>query len=374
MKNKLLYISDQNELSNHSFIENVINGYLKEYLDTYTVYFSKNQNHEIIDNRIILPNNAKNNPIKYLQEKKYVEVNEFSYIIVRNNYKALAHAIRISRKTNIKIGFQLSFPHSYRRVCQASQEQKSLLRKKLAYCIASRIETSLIEKCDIFFPISISMKNTFFPNIKVKTHPLSLGIDPDNIKRKPDNIGKIKFIYIGTVDKLRKLDVVFNALSSIQEDFELLVFTKESNYAKSLLKAPDLRIIIKDFIPREELFQEISRSDVGIFLLPVDDLYRVASPTKVMEYYSCSVPALMSKIDECIELFENRNVGWLCDFDELSLKKTFEEIFKHSRDQIRKMGEEGQRILVEKRNYRIMAQELYNSLNSLAHKSHTPLN
>lgn len=366
MKNKLLYISDQGELSNHSFVENVVNGFLSKYFDIYTVYFSKNHGFEVKGNKIIFPRGVRNSPVKYIEETKCVDLDAISYVIVRNNFKALSSVIDFVGKRNIKVGFQLSFPHSYRRVYEAWQENKSILRKRLEYFFVSRREASLIEKCDIFFPISMSMKKEFFPGVQVKTCPLGLGVDPYKITlKKQNNQGRLRFIYIGTVDHLRRLDVVFNVLSSMKEDFDLRVFTKEADYARSLIKTPDPRIQINEFIPREELFQEISKSDVGIFLLPVNDLYKVASPTKVMEYYSCLVPSIMSKIDECVELFENREAGWLCDFDESSLKKTFEEVFKCSRDQIRKMGERGQKILLEKRNYEIMALEIYKSMISL---------
>ena len=355
---KLLYISDQFKNSNHNFIESFFNGYLKKHFDVTLVYFSRGDFLKKEGNIITFP---------YKKRKRiHKEIKlDYDYVIVRNRFDILKRFTKLNR--DFKLGFQLSFPHTFRRYYQAQMEKKSLIRKKIEYEIKNFLEKRLIKKCDFFLPITDTMQKIFYYEIKIPYFPLPLGADRNllfNKETREDE--KIRFIYIGSVDKLREMDTVLKAFSNIKkENFLLDIFTPNENYAKTLLQKERENINIYPSLPRKEIIKKLSSYDIGVALIPPTLLYIVSSPIKVMEYYSSSIPSLMSKIPECTQLFCNEKEGWLCDFDEKSIEETIKKILKTPKSEIKKMGERGREKLLKNRNYEKLSKNFYDFLNSL---------
>ena len=69
--------------------------------------------------------------------------------------------------------------------------------------------------------MSEEFKKTFYPDIVI-AFSLPMGVDFDSLPScKPNNNAPRKLIYTGTVDYLRKTDLVAEALSELKEDFVL---------------------------------------------------------------------------------------------------------------------------------------------------------
>lgn len=338
---KLLYVTDKFDFANHSFIDSVIDKYLKNFLEVDLIYWTRNEFLKK-DNKFLIPyrKNIKN----------FIDLQQYDVIIVRNFFRVLKEVLR---DKSYKVGFQLSFPHTYRRLYQAKVEKKAILRKTIEYKMKTFFEKKLIKKCDFFFPISEEMKKTFFSDIEIPYMILPLGLDEDYIIKKnfiPHST--LKMIYIGTIDKLRRFNLVLEHLKKFKNKNWLLDI-----YSKTSISIPpeiQNKVKLKGFLEREKLLQKISEYDIGIFLLPENKLYNVASPTKVMEYYQAGIPAIMSNIPECKELFYP-NKGFFMNIEKLN----FDVIFNTSYKELYNMGLEGQKILREKRNYKKIAKELF---------------
>lgn len=342
---KLLYISDKFDFEPHSFIDGVIKKYLRNHIDVDLVYWSKHHNFLKIDNLFLIP--YKQNLTKYIDLKKY------DIIIVRNFFHILNKILSFKKRYNYKVGFQLSFPHTYRRLYQAKIEKKAVLRKTIEFKIKTFFEKRLINQCDYFFPISKEMKKIFYNDINTSFFILPLGIDENLVIKKEFAPHKnLKMIYIGTIDKLRNFDNVLDYLTKYSNKNWILDI-----YSKTNPKIPETikdKINFKGYIEHKKIIKKISEYDIGIFLLPENKLYSVASPTKVMEYYQAGIPTVMSDIKECRDLFYP-DKGFIMNFDNLN----FDPVFNTDLKKLNKMGIEGQQVLLKKRNYKNIAKELY---------------
>ncbi len=364
MKKKLLYITDQFRNSNHSSIEAIFDGYLKEYFDITLLYFDKTTDtQKQTENRIYFPYK------KRKEISKKTDLQRYDIIIVRNRFDILKQLLFLKR--DFKLGFQLSFPHSFRRYYQAKMEKKALFRKKIEYEIKDYMEKKYIKRCDFFLPISSTMYKLFYYDLKVPCFTLPLGIDPKSIlKKERRDDEKIRFVYTGSIDRLREFDVVLKAFCKVKrDDFTLDIFTPHFEYAKSLMdELPNemkSKIRLSKSLPRDELLKKLPSFDVGIFLIPESLLYAVSSPTKVMEYYQCQIPSLMSKIPECLELFADEEEGWICDFDENEIEKKVKKILTLTKEEIAKMGIKGEEVLSQKRNYKTISKEFYSFIGKI---------
>jgi len=342
---KLLFISDKFDFEAHSFMDGVINKYLKNSIDVDVVYWSKKGSFLKKDDKFLVP---------YKQNlHRYINLEDYNFIIVRNFFNILKQILSYKSRYRYKVGFQLSFPHTYRRIHQAKVEKRAVIRKTIEYKIKTFYEKRLINQCDYFFPISKYMINLFYDDIKTPYFVLPLGVDEDYIvEKKFTDHQEIKMVYIGTIDKLRGFDNVLNHLANYaNKNWRLDI------YSKTVPAIPDIvkdKVDIKGYIERKKLIQKISDYDLGLFLLPENRLYDVASPTKVMEYYQAGIPAIMSSINECKELFYP-DKGFIMDFNNLN----FDIVFNSSLEKLNIMGSGGQKTLLEKRNYKHIAKNLY---------------
>ena len=357
---RLLYITDMAEGTHESAVDYLFGKYLKRYLKVERLYFSKNitENYTNVDDDII---------ISYrLRQKihKFINFSDYDVIIIRNRFDILNSVLK-QNKNSTKIGFQLTFPHSYRRKFQAKMENRGYLRKSLEYVFKHYREHKLLEKCDFFFPISWEMKKIFFPNLSTPTLPLPMGIECESASRKKNENQKIsnfikRFVYIGTVDPLRRMDLVFQALVPlIDQEWELDIYTKDTLYTHSILpESLKSKITVFNYIERSMLMETLGKYDCGIFLLPENTLYNVASPTKVMDYYQAGIPALMSPIPECLYLFDNES-GFFSPFETSKITENFQLILSTHSHKLKKMGEKGRKSLRKSRSYCKLAEKLY---------------
>ncbi len=351
---KLLFITDLFKNKNHNAIEGIFNGYLKEFFEIDLIFFDqKAKDIDKIQNKIIFPYKLKNRIRKDLNKK-------YDIVIVRNRFDILKQFLE---NKDYKLGFQLSFPHSFRRYYEAKITKKALFRKKIEFEIKDFLQKRDLKKCDFFLPISESMYNIFYYDLKIPYFPLPLGIDPKNeIEKKPKKEKTLKFIYIGTIDRLREFETIFKAFLEIKGDFILEIYTPNFKYANSILNnltKNQEKIKIYPPIEREKLLKKLPLYDVGISLIPESILYLISSPTKIMEYYEAKIPSLMSKIPECMEIFCDKEEGWICSFNKDEIKKKIKEILSTPKEEISNMGERGFKKLLLKRNYQKISQEFY---------------
>jgi len=363
---KILCITDQSENSDHSSIEGIFGTHLKELCTVYIVYFTKTSGNSYIkENKIYIPYSYKRKNI-IGELNKIIDLNQIDNIIARNFFPVLKDVLRNKARYNYRVGFWHSFPHTFRRLFEARKENRAVFRKTIEYKIKSSLEKNLIKKCDFLIGMSKEFKSTFYPDMDINYLPLPMGIHFNDLPSyKPNNDYLKKFIYTGTVDYLRETDFIIDTISGLKEEFVLDIFTQSSNeITRKIKNMGDGRINIYSAIPRKELFNRISDYDIGIGLIPENDLYNVSSPTKTLEYYSIGVPALINYLPEYTCLFNNES-AFFCNFTKMDIQRAVKEILNTPKRKIFEMGIKGRKIVKGQRDYRVLSEKLYNLLKTM---------
>ena len=361
---KILCITDQFENSNHSSIEGIFGTYLKEWCEeVYIVYFTRTSGSiRIKENKIYIPYSYKRRNITG-ELNKVIDLNQIDSVIARNFFPVLKDVLKNKARYNYRVGFWHSFPHTFRRLFEAKEENRAVFRKAIEYKIKTYLEKNLVKKCDFLIVMSKEFKDTFYQDTDINYLPLPMGVYFNNLPSyKPNSDQLKKFIYTGTVDHLRKTDIIIEAISGLKEEFVLDIFTQSSNETTRKIKnMGDVRINIYPAIPRKELFNRIADYDIGIGLIPENDLYNVSSPTKTLEYYSIGLPAVVNYLPEYVSLFDNKN-AFFCDFTKDSIREAVQKALNTPKERLFAMGLKGKQIVKEQRDYRVLSEKLYNFL------------
>lgn len=360
---KILYYPSESYGSNHTSVEALFNKYLKKYFEIQIVY--KDSITKKVENNNLVINSKKRG--KFFQEIENLTFLNFDIVIVRNDFTVLKNVIEHKKKhnKNFKIGFQCTFLHSYRRIVQAHIENKNLIRKYLQYSFSQNNEENLIKKCDFLIPNS-KMMNKIINKYNIPYSFIHSSIDlsliPNEIIQKNNEI--IKFVYIGTIDTLREVDLIFKAFSKIKKTGWCLdIYTKDVSlaieYKNNMLLNKD-NINIFDALNRNELYKKISSYDVGISLIPINDLYIVASPIKLSEYFACKLAVMTTAIPEAVDLYANENCAFFVNFDVDSIIEAINKVLAKSKNELSKMGNLGYSIVKKNRNYELISNDLNN--------------
>ena len=368
---KFLYITDQDEYADHSFIGPLFQKYLTKHFEINTTFFSKEKTQiEMQENgRIIIPEKSKNNIIHEL-ESHGINLNEFEFVVIRNNTDLLKEVIKQKSKYKFKVGFRLSFPKRIAKLETDLANNKKSILDIISNKIKTYSEVNLINECDIFLPTSFQMKDDYFKDVKTRTFVIPSAIDPDNLHEKTYHEGNEKrFFYAGTLDTLREFEVILEAFSNIDSsNFKLMISTKDPEFLDHLLlDFPNLNenIEIYDAKNRNELLELIAKADVGLSPLPDIALFNSSTPMKVLDYYSSAVPCIMSDNENNASIFGDNTSAWFTKFDKDSIQKKLEYIISLSKDEIKEVGINGQKRLLAVRNYERIAADLAHQLDIL---------
>ena len=368
---KFLYVTDQDEYTDHSFIGPLFQKYLNRHFEINTIFFSKIKTDIEVkeDGRIIVPEKLSTNLLEEL-DKKSINIKDFAFVVVRNNTTLLKEVLKKKIKYNYKVGFRLSFPKRIAKLQTDEANHKKSFFDIINNKIQTYSEISLINECDIFLPTSFQMKNDYFKDVKTRTFVIPSAIDPDLLHENIQHEGNEKrFFYAGTLDKLREFETVLKAFSNIPNDnYKLMISTKDPEYLDEMLSQfSDLRknIEICDAKTREDLLKLIALADIGLSPLPDIALFNSSTPVKILDYYSSAVPCIMSNNENNASIFEDNTSAWFCNFTEKSIQEKIEYIINLSKDEVALVGVNGQKRLLAVRNYERIAADLAHQLNIL---------
>jgi len=367
---KFLYITDREEYTEHNFIGPLFEKYLPCYMDVDVVYLAKFKSFlEKRDGHFFVPMYEKKDILKYLNANG-VDVSSYDYVVVRNMYDILENILSLKETYNIKVGYRLSSPKIDSKLENAKAENKSNILLEIDKKIKSYTSTKLINKCDIFLPTSNTLKDIYCPEVTTKTHIVRSGIDPDKVHSKISRgDDTIVFAYNGTLSKLRDFRTVLEAFSELKsKNWKLYISTKDKEIAQECLVDLDLdkeKVKITEAETKNELLNLMANCDVGLSLLPDIDLFNTSIHLKTVDYYTTAIPTLMTNSNKNRKTFTDSADAWLCDFDKKSIVNKLSEIMQTPKEKMRTMGVAGQAKLLEKRDYRKIASDLADAMQSI---------
>lgn len=368
---KFLYITDQEEYTDHSFIGPLFEKYLNKHYEIKIVYFSKFKSEfEIKDEKsFILPDKARKNPIEEL-EKNNINLDDYEFVAVRNDTDILKDVLKKKATHNYKVAFRLSFPKRIAKLQTDEANHKKSFMDVINNKIKTYSETNLINECDIFLPTSRQMRDDYLKDVKTRTFVIPSAIDPEVLHNNLQHDGNEKrFFYAGTLDKLREFETVLDAFNDIHSDkFKIMISSKDPEYTKNMISNfPNIQenVEVYNAKTKQELLQLIAKADIGLAPLPDIALFNSSTPMKVLDYYTSAVPCVMTHNENNASIFEDHHSGWLCEFDKDSIRCKLEEIIDLSKDEVTQVGVNGQKRLLDIRNYERIAADLAHQLNIL---------
>jgi len=159
------------------------------------------------------------------------------------------------------------------------------------------IEKWFCRKTDFISIPFEGLQNYFYPEFKNKIIVIPQGVRFENIKRfdRPLNNSIPTFAFAGSIiPKIRDLKKFLQLLVSLNRSFKFTVYTRQAKYFEPFIKGLDGKLIIHDYIPREQLIYELSKCD---FLVNVDTIFDsentlVAIPSKLIDYALSGRPIL----------------------------------------------------------------------------------
>jgi glycosyltransferase involved in cell wall biosynthesis len=356
---RILLVTDQYRGSDHSAIEAIFGRHLQRVATVERVYFDRGIDHaeHTDDGRLYLPHRCRRSGL--LRALSAVaKPADYDVVVVRNLFPVLRAVLAESARYGYRVAFWDSFPHAYRRRFEAERTGRARLRKALEYRWRHRTESRLLAACDAYLPITATHHELFFPQLKVPTHPLPMGFDfsafPEAAAR-PERQGPIRFVYAGTIDRLRRMDTVLEGFRRASGDFELHLYTPASEATRRNLGLEgNPRFVFHDPVPRAELMRHIAAADVGVSLIPPEKLYLGSSPTKTLEYYAAGLPAMLSELGDHRALFDGDS-AFFADFDASAIAEAVTRAAHCPRPQLDAMGQRGRERVRELRDYARMA-------------------
>jgi glycosyltransferase involved in cell wall biosynthesis len=369
MKN-LLLITDQQEYSEHGTVTAFFDGFLRKHFNIQIVFLTKyKDSFQIKGDHFIVPIEYENKIIEYLSDKN-IKIDTYDMIIVRNKKDILKNVLDNKVQYDYKVGYRTSYPKRFHQLELLDTSSLSGWFRSVLQKSNIRQRDTLANRCDLFLPTSFEVRNVFYENIHTECFPLFPGLDPDNLNEHKNNESDVKkFIYVGRLDKLREFNIVLDAFSKLRdENWELTLSLKDKEYIVNLLKKyPNIvnKITLTSAHSLQELRDQVNEHDVGLDLLPNVALFNTSISDKVMDYYTCSVPTLMSSNGKNRSIFDETE-ALFSDFDKKSITYEIQKILKMSNDELSKIGNAGQKkLLGRKRNYQLMAEQLKEKLDEI---------
>ncbi|MEN8728155.1 MAG: glycosyltransferase [Sulfurovum sp.] len=368
---KLLYITDQDEYMDHSFMAPLFEKYLNHYLTVDIVYFTefKSDFEKKGAHKFTVPTRYKNVLLDELNRND-VSIDSYAYVLVRNDIDIMKHVLAEKDKYQYKTAFRLSSPKRRVKIRCCIAEGENTLLDTVSDKYKTFCETRVINMCDAFLPTSQSMHEAFFPNVTTKTIICPPGIDPDMLHPNIQHEGEEKrFFYAGTLDKVREFETVLEAFSKVASDsWKLSISTRDPQYALEMIKQYkniESNIEIHNAKNRDELLDLIAKADIGVALLPDYPVYNTSTPVKIFDYYSSAIPCIMTNSGHTNKIFTDCNDAWFCKFEQNDIKEKLEYIISLSKESIAEIGIKGQQRLLDIRNYEKSAKDIATKLEAL---------
>lgn len=368
---KLLYITDQDEYTDHSFIAPLFETYLKKYLTVDIVYFTEfKSDFERKDaHRFTVPTRYQNVLLDELNRNN-VLIDSYDYVLVRNDMCMMKHVLTKKDKYSYKTAFRLSIPKRRVKIRCCIADGEITFLDKIADKFKTLSETKVINMCDAFLPTSESMHQEFFPHVTTKTILCPPGIDPKMLHPNIQHAGEEKrFFYAGTLDKVREFETVLEAFSQLPSNtWSLSIATRDTQYALEIVrqyKNLENNIEIHNAKNREELLDLIAKADIGIALLPDYPIYNTSLPVKTVDYYSSAIPCIMTNSGHANKIFTDCHDAWFSKFEQNDIKVKLEYIISLSKEAIAEVGVKGQKRVLDIRNYEKIAEDIAIQLEAL---------
>lgn len=289
------------------------------------------------------------------------------FVQVRNDPLFALIAAWLGRRAGKPFVYHLSVLNGPIVLVQAL-ERSGLTRLKL--WIKGTVGGWLVDRaalgCDLLLPISEDMANHYRDLGRTRpTHAMPMGCRSVVATPPRPEGATVELLYIGALDRLRRLDFLLRALAlAIKDDPRLrLAFIGTAQRQSDI---DDLRALAAELglgaavrfetpVPRAAVPARIDAADIGVSSLPPVLHYRMSSPTKLMECLGRGRPVVAtSEATEQKFLLDASGGGIATPFEERAFA---DALLALSTDRARRLeaGRRGAEYMAKHRDYAILA-------------------
>ncbi|MDV3253678.1 glycosyltransferase [Devosia sp. BK] len=194
-------------------------------------------------------------------------------------------------------------------------------------------------------------------------------IDPERFPSSIRNIESTipRVIYVGACDRPRGVDVMISMLEELARrniHIELAIVGDAQEPAdrewlrETIKRSPaSEKIIFTGWVSTSEVSRHLDMASIAICLTPVDSIFSVGSPTKLVEYMASGLPVIVNEHPDQTDLISSSGGGIISNLSPIDLANSVESIIS---DNIARsaMGGAGRSYVLQNRNYVMMSKSV----------------
>lgn len=241
--------------------------------------------------------------------------------------------------------------------------------KKLAELLFRKL---FLNKADLIIPVSDWMELYLKEKYDIKkSYVLPLGISTNDLIRKHTH--RKNFIYVGTVNSVREIQVIIQAFDMLELDAYLTIITSENSESIDYIKLSKLISNLKNKdkfnlyprMPRKKMLNIVSKHSVGIACFPDKKSMYQLSPIKLMDYLSqgCAVIGTPTN-PETNRIISDSGAGIIVNFGVKEISDGLKILYS-SNEYLNLYQKNAVNYISNNRNYDSMALEFINYLKGI---------
>jgi glycosyltransferase involved in cell wall biosynthesis len=236
--------------------------------------------------------------------------------------------------------------------------------------------------------------HTFVQSNQMKADLVQRGIHPERMTPVPMGVDQVIFgkldilpvddrclagkrviVYLGTLDRPRKIEILFEMLVIIKRQFPnailVLVGDTQDKIHQCWLKMKATKAGVGDhvlwtgWLPMHEGWRYVRAAELGLSPFPRGYLLDSASPTKVSEYLALGVPVVCNNNPDQEQLISQSGAGICVPYSAEDFASAAIRILSLSKEKRNELGEKGKEYVSYYRNYRLIGNNLADSYRDL---------
>ena len=311
---------------------------------------------------------------------RLVNLHQYDIVIVKDKFFAALMALMATKHRKTKFVYWLSYPIPEASLYEARQKTA---RYPFLYRIRGIVFSFLLYK--VIGPhclhmlvqsqqMKVDMASSGIPDEKMTVVPM--GYDASRDLPGVGALGPHTMIYIGTLLKTRKLDILIRILAKVirvYPDAKLyMVGPEELPGDKQLLLDEAQRmgledsVVITGKVPHEKALEYCSGATVCMSPFFPTPILNSTSPTKLVEYMSLAKPVVANDHPEQKVMIEASNCGICVAWDESEFADAVCKLFGQTKRELEEMGMRGRRYVERTRTYKHIGDQVNDLLTELA--------
>lgn len=286
-----------------------------------------------------------------------------------------------ARISGVPFFYWISFPHSEAQIDRAMRRGPGAGMRflfPLIQGLAGRflLYRIILPRADHVFVQSVQMQNDLAAaGIPLKKMtPVPMGVDMEsaefeNVQPSSDVRlqGKRVLIYLGTLDPLRNIEVLFDALAQIRAEIPdvLLVLAGDTEDIehRQWLRNEASRLGVSDqvlwtgWLPLLQAWRYVRSAEIGLSPFPRSFLLDSASPTKIVEYMALQLPVVANDNPDQAQILLESGAGMCVPLTSTAFAESVIGLLRDP-GRLSEMGRSGRNYVIQYRSYAHLARML----------------